>query len=344
MNASMSCSPARRLLFATLILTALAGCNVLRDVATRLPGPRLYERGAEVIGEIRAFEYRIGFRPTDNFLELDKETESYPYCGFVSRLYLPYSYSDPGIQWRSVDDEAECRLLAGEGTDIYFGQSEAVGQIGTPVTGAMMSGSLTRFVYLVIHEDCHDQFDLPQSIEEALCNVITYHAMVAYAEEKERPGLFERAAMRRYAERESERTRLARAAYEDLERLYARHARKELATPALMEERARVFARAERALALDRGSLNNVGIANDMTYSRHFPYLESVLEAQGRDLARFVAFFRRVDALKPTRAAFLKQNKLKTEESVEFIRGYEAAVLETITRELGRQSVNAVTK
>jgi hypothetical protein len=328
----MSRLSTRRLLLIALFAAGLAGCNALRDMVTRLPGPRLYEKGAEVIGGIRAFEYRMGFHPTENFLELDKETESYPFCGFVSRLYLPYSYVDPGIQWRSVDNEAECRLLAGEGTDIYFGQSEAAGQIGTPVTGAMLAGSLVRFVYLVIHEDCHDQFDLPQGIEEALCNVITYHGMVAYAEDKERPGVLERAAMRRYAERESERTRQAKAAYEDLERLYVRHARNELATPALMEERARIFARAERAL--DRGSLNNVGIANDMTYSRHFPYLESVFEAQGRDLARTVAFFRRVDALKPARAAFLKQQKLKTEESVEFVRAYEAAVLQTIAREL----------
>ncbi len=340
----MSGNRALRGALIALLLAAIGGCALLRDVTTRLPGPRLYEKGAVLIGGLRDFEQRIGFQETDNFLDLDNATESYPFCGYVSRLYLPYSYQDPGIQWFVVETEAACRELAGEGADAYFGQSEAKGEIGTPVTTSMLAGSLVRFVYLVLHEDCHEQFDLPFGIEEALCNVIAYNAMVEYAGEKDPVSALERVAMRRYAERESERTRAAKTFYEQLEALYARHRRKEISEQSLLEERARIFGRAEKALAWERGSLNNVGIANDMTYCRHFPYLESVFIALGRDLGRTVAFFRKVDALKPSRDSVMKRHRLKSEKSVEFIRAYEEAVLETIWKQLPAAAANAVKK
>jgi len=331
-----------------LVLSALlvvgAGCNLLKDATTRLPGPRLYEKGAALIGGIRDFERRIGFRETDNFQDLDNATESYPFCGFVSRLHLPYSYEDPAIQWREVKAEAECRTLAGAGADTYFGQSEALGEIGTPVTTSMLAGSLVRFVYLIFHEDCHDQFDLPMGVEEALCNVIAYHAMTAHAAERQQFNALERVAMRRYSQRESERTRAAKAYYEQLETVYARHARGELTEQALLDERAGLFARAEKSLAWDKGSLNNVGIASDMTYSRHFPFLESVFVALNRDLAATVAFFRKVDAMKPIKAAVLKQRRLKSENSVEFVRAYEDAVLEIVRKEMPVAAGNAVKK
>lgn len=334
----LSASVTFRLVLSALLIAA-AGCALLRDATTRLPGPRLYEKGAALIGGIREFEQRIGFRKTDNFQDLDSATESYPFCGFVSRQYLPYSYEDPAIQWRDVESPEECRAQAGADADTYFGQTEAVGEIGTPVTTSMLAGSLVRFVYLIFHEDCHDQFDLPQGVEEALCNVITYNAMAAYAAERKQFNALERVAMRRYTERESERTRLAKSFYEQLESAYARHARGELSEQALLDGRAGIFARAEKTLAWEKGTLNNVGIANEMTYCRHYPYLESVFVALNRDLSATVAFFRKVDAAKPARAAFLKQRRLKSEQSVEFVRAYEEAVLEIVKRELPAAAV-----
>src|SRR5689334_17498001 len=320
-----------------LLLTAAGACTFLQDLTTRLPGPRLYEKGAEVIGGIRGFERRIGFRETDNFRNVDQETESYPFCGFSPAFYLPYSYQDPAIRWIEVKSVDECREEAGEGMDVYFDQTEALGESGTPVTPSMLSGSLVRFVYLVLHEDCHDQFDLPFGIEEPLCNVITYHAMDAYSGEKDRFSSLERVALRRYAVREPERTRQSKSYYEQLESVYARYSRREISRDAVAAERAKVFAAAERTLAWPKGALNNVGIANDMTYSRHYPSLESVYVALDRALARTVAFFRQVDRAKPPRAAVVKRLKLKDDKGLDFIRAYEAAVLETIEKELASE-------
>ena len=117
-----------------LALAAVGGCTFLQDAATRLPGPRLYEKGAVLIDGIREFERRIGFRDTNNFLDVDHETESFPFCGIVSNQMLPYSYQDPAIRWIAIPSEDDCRRLAGPGADAFFDQTEAMGEAGTPVT------------------------------------------------------------------------------------------------------------------------------------------------------------------------------------------------------------------
>jgi hypothetical protein len=77
-----------------------------------------------------------------------------------------------------------------------------------------------------------------------------------------------------------------------------------------------------------------VSLANDMTYSRHYPLLESVYDALGRDFERTVAFFKRVDEIKPSRQAVMKRHRITDEKGVELIRAYEAEVVKTIGRAL----------
>ena len=64
---------------------------------------------------------------------------------------------------------------------------------------------------------------------------------------------------------------------------------------------------------------------------RHYPLLETVHETLGNDLTKTVAFFKQADKLKPARAAVMKRLRISDEKSVQFVRAYEAAVVETIT-------------
>ncbi|OGA56406.1 MAG: hypothetical protein A3F74_26285 [Betaproteobacteria bacterium RIFCSPLOWO2_12_FULL_62_58] len=323
---------ARWLAVVALLAVLIAGCVQLREIF--MPSaPGVTDEWAALLDEIRTFERRIGFRETDNFFDLSHEQEAFPFCGYASRFYLPYSYEDPAIRWLESVTEQECRELA-HYADAYFGAVEALGESGTPVTPAMITGKLDRFLYLVMHEDCHDQFDLPYGIEEALCNLIAYKAMAVFSEEKFGSYARDNRAIRRYADAQSRLTRATISYYEQLATLYARHERAEISSDVLLRERTAIFKKAERALAWTRGELNNVGIASDMTYSRHYPFLESVFEALGRDLARTVAFFRHVDQIKPSGAAVMKRHHIATEKSLEFIRAYEAAVAETIKKAL----------
>jgi hypothetical protein len=321
-----------RLAALALLAATAAGCAQLREYF-QPTAPFVSAEWGALLEEVRAFQRRIGFVDTDNFNDLTREFDGYPICGHVSRYYLPYSYQDPAIQWREVETEMEC-LLGADSSDVYFTTVEAWGEIGTPVTPSMLSGKLDRFLYLVIHEDCHDQFELPYGVEEALCNLITYRAMAAFSQEKFGPDSREHRAIRRYAEQQSELTRTTKAVYDQLAQVYARYDRKEISQDALLAERAAIYKKSHRALGSTRAEPNNVIIANDMTYSRHYPFLETVYEALGRDLARTVAFFRHVDRIKPTPAEVTKKHRLKSGTGVDFIRTYEAEVVRTIEKAL----------
>lgn len=295
-----------------------------------MPTPGVPGEWNALLAEVRAFERHIGFiKETENFKTVYQEEGSYTMCGYAPRFQLPYSYQDPLIRWADVHTEAECRTGAG-GDDMYFTTIEAVGEIGTAVTATMLEGKLDRFLYLVIHEDCHDQFDLPYGFEEALCNLIGYKGMAAFTTQKYGALGREHLAIRRYAGKQTELTRAVVDYYQQTEQLYARHARKEIATEAALQTRARIFANAERTLGWNKSTMNNVGLANEMTYSRHYPLLERVYTAMDNDLARTVAFFKEVDKRKPTPAALKKQLRIGDEKSVEFVRAYEAAIVRTI--------------
>jgi hypothetical protein len=312
-----------RLAALALLAATIAGCTGVRV-------PKAWE---PLLEEVRAFEQRIGFKKTATFVEFSEEQGRVPFCGHVSRLYLPYSYEDPAILWYSVTTEQECRAHA-DGADVYFGTVEVLGEVGAAVSPEVLGVQLHRFLYLIIHEDCHEQFEFPYGIEEALCNLIAYKAMARFSEEKYGPEAREYVAIQRYANGESERTRRIRALYEQLAGHYAQYDRKEMSEDALLRERARVFGRAERVLAWRRGSFNNVGMASEMTYSRHYPLFESVYDALGRDLARTVAFFRRVDTIKPSPNEVMKKHRIAARDGVDFIRAYEAEVVRTIEKAL----------
>jgi hypothetical protein len=324
-----------RIALPALLALAIAGCAPLRDIFIS-PAPGVPGEWAKLVDEVRTFERRIGFTTTENFLEFSPDRRAYFFCGNAPRNTLPYSYEDPAIQWHEGVSEQDCRAL-GDG-EAYFGTAETLGEIGSPVTPSMIDSKLDRFLYIVIHEDCHDQFELPYGVEEALCNLITYKAMAAFSEERFGLRAREDRAIRRYADEESGRTRLTRVFYEQLETLYARYDRREMSADALLQARARIFSKAQRALALGTGTQNNIGIATHMTYSRHYPLLEGVFDALGHDLERTVAFFRHVDRIKPSRRAVMQQHGLATEESVEFIRLYEAAIVGTIKQALAAEA------
>ena len=167
-------------------------------------------------------------------------------------------------------------------------------------------------------------------VEEALCNLLGYKGMSAFTAQKYGAKAREDRAIRRYAEKQSELTRAVVGYYQQVEQLYARHTRNEIAAEAVLMQRARIFGSAERTFGWRRNAMNNVGLANEMTYSRHYPLLERVYEALEGDLAKTVAFFKRVDTLKPTAAAVMKQHRISDGKSAQFVRAYEAAVVQTI--------------
>jgi hypothetical protein len=315
-----------------LLAVLSTGCAQLGELYSP-PLQEVHPERAALLDEIRAFERTFGFRKTANFRVFYGEREAYSFCGYTSRLHLPYSYEDPAIRWLDSGTEEECRKL-GRNADVYFGALETKGEAGTPVTASMASGTLDRFLYLVVHEDCHDQFDFPYGVEEALCNLIAYKAMAAFGQKKFAPDAGENWVIRGYADAQAALARVIIGYYQRLAVLYVRHERAEISPQALLGERAAIFGDAERALGWQQGAMNNVVIASEMTYRRHYPLMESVHNALGHDLARTVAFFKYVDGIKPSRASVMTRHGIAIQTSVEFIRTYESAVVETLSNAL----------
>jgi hypothetical protein len=313
---------------ASVALLLVAGCGPMRDLAS----PTVPDMSAEwktLLDELRAFERTIGFTETRNFVRFSDERDAYEYCGQASKRVLPYSYEDPAIQWFEQIDAEQCRDV-GSDRDWYFGSVEVWGEIGTPVTSSMISVEMDRFVYLVIHEDCHDQFQLPYGIEEPLCDIITHRAMAQFAARNYGWYTRENRALRNYAVLQSRETRTTVAHYRELERLYTRFYRNELPLEDLLQARSIVFAKLERALDLPAGEMNNISLANRMTYSRHYGRLESAVDRIGPDLEAVMAFFRAVDAAKPDPEALMRRLSTDDRKSLAFVRGNEEAVIRII--------------
>jgi hypothetical protein len=309
-----------------------AGCTQLGGFFAP-DAPYVSGEWAELLKEVRIYEHRVGFSDTDNFTDLTLDYDAFYFCGVASRLDLPYSYEDPAITWTEPETGEACREQGSKDTDVYYGASEALGEIGTPVTPSMIANKLDRFLYLVIHEDCHDQFNLPVGIEEALCDVITYKGIAEFTRARFGAISGEHRAILHYADAQAKIALATIAYYTRLETLYARHARGEITVGALLHERAAIFREAKTPLVLTEGEMNNVALANDMTYSRHYPFLETVFDALGRDLPRTITFFRHIDKIKPAPGSVAKKHHVKR-KSVEFLRAYEAELVETIRRAL----------
>ena len=332
----------RALLVIAFLAVVAGGCGPLREIVSPT-APAVTGQWAELVRDIRVFERDIGFAATDNFADLARGQAAFPVCGFVSPLVLPYSYEDAAIQWRDVTTEDECRAQA-QDADMHFHEVEAWGEIGVSITPSMLSGKLDRFIYVVIHEDCHDQFALPYGIEEALCDVITHKAMAAFATQTYGAGSHEERAIRRYADAQAKLARALIAIYGRLAALYTRHAQREITADELLRERTAIFGDAGSELGWKSNRINNAGIADHMTYSRHYPLLESVYEALGRDLARTVAFFKRVDEAKPAGPAGAAPQRVGGEHSTEYIRAYESTLIERVRRALASATPGATAR
>jgi len=322
------------LLATAVIVTLVAGPTRIEKWI--FPPPDVPYEWNALLADLRAFEQRMGFRATANF-KMDPQRQSdHTICGYVPRFQLPYSYQDSIIRWANADNAEECEAGA-NGDDVYFAQTEAIGEVATPMTQGISRGKLDRFLYLIIHEDCHDQFDFPYGFEESLCNLLGYRGMAAFALERYRALTAERHAARTYAKTQERETHAVVQYYRQVEELYARHARGEIADAAVMIERKRLFSAAERSFGWDHRTLNNVALASEMTYSRHYPLQQRVHEALDEDLAQTVAFFKRVDRQKPSPETVMAQQQLDSTKDVRFVRAYEAAIVEAVNHQLAER-------
>lgn len=328
--------PGVRPALAALLAIALSACAPLYTAERELTQPRPEAEWRRLVEDVRAYQKSIGFEPTQNFQSADEVTQTYTFCGHGSRLHLPYSYQDPAIRWTDAQTEEECRA-SGENMDVTFAVTEAIAGVGTPVTRKMLMAPLSRFLYLVLHDDCHEQFALPYGIEEALCNMLAYAGMEKLAEDRFRDDEEARLAIGAFARAGARRADFTVALYEEVAALYTQHDGARMSPAALLESRGEIFRSAAQQLAQREDAINNVWLATAITYTRHYRLMRRVLDTFGGDLARTVAFFRRVDTVQADRASFGASHGCG-HGGIAFVRAYEAGIVKVIEQALDSQT------
>lgn len=135
------------------------------------------------IKEVKEFEAGLGFKETKNFVDFD-ENVSYSALYFQKFSDMPFSYLDPRMGFRGIDDKnlekgvsfAKLMFTKYYGIDTtkcdFFLYLNGAWAGGTKITPGMLDKTPKDLAYTVMHEDWHDNVDLPMHIEEATCDLI----------------------------------------------------------------------------------------------------------------------------------------------------------------------------
>ena len=329
-----------RVLAGLMLLAVLLGLLywLQRDDVTPPPKPPvitpdLLTEWQAIVRDLRVFQRTFGFRETRNFQSVSTKVVENRFCGIVSKRYLPYSYEDPAVSWYEDLPQEEC-VPEHRGQDVYFGTREVLGEVATPVTQSMLHGSLDRFAYLVIHEDCHDQFKQPYGIEEALCDVIAHEAMKRYARQPPRASQPAWQTLVTYAVHQTALSKETAVQFEHVQAFFDESKKARLSDRRFLEQRAILFAEVERKIEWKPGDANNVTLAEAITYSRHYDRLEKIYVRLGSDLAAFVSHFQQLDpALAGIRRA-LRRKGLAESRGAAYLRAYENAILDLAEQKL----------
>lgn len=274
-----------------VLLVTATGC---RAAAPEVELTNEQRSRLELVPEIKAFQNRLGFEPTENFKTYSLDLESYHYWFYTPQTELPYSLDDPRLQW--LTGEPENVSLDLDQYDVFSYSIEALAGIETPLTRALLEAPLARFILIIFHEDWHEQIDLPLGIEEPTGEVVSYIAALRFTAEKFGPDSAVHRTLYKELSDKLEAGHVYRSYYEQLDALYAESGSGAVSGEDALREKERLFQSMGDDLEAIWGGrpdqLNNAYLAFQMTYFRHLPRLYEVFWQTEQDLAETMSLFR----------------------------------------------------
>ncbi len=262
-----------------------------------------------LIGAVKRLEKKLGFRRTKNFEKESGEAAVAYRCYYTGKLELPDSYS--GLQL-VAGTKADCPLDT-EKYDVFFYPMDANASGKTPVSASLAHESTERFLVVVPHEDFHANKELsklPETWGEASATLIGFLA----AGEVARQQFGETSEVYQNLQREPElfarKAEIVNRYHAQLTRLYAAARAGQISEHDALAQKQQAFEELHQACmaigpepkSFNRclAANNNAGLAFDETYTKYYPLMYQVYEAQGR-------------ALKPTVEALERSLKVSTE-------------------------------
>jgi len=136
----------------------------------------------ELVKEIKAFQKKLGFNPTENFASVSDNKEAYDYYFYAPVTELPYSLDDPALKFG--EGKRDNNSLDSRKYDVFYYSIPALAGISTPITKSLLESPLHRFIFIIFHEDWHEQIKSPLGIEEASGELMGYIPSLLFTEEK----------------------------------------------------------------------------------------------------------------------------------------------------------------
>jgi len=250
----------------------------------------------ELIAEIKAFEKRLGFTETENFNTYAEDIEAYFHTFFSPSTQLAYSLDDPLLQ--SAEGRPEDLPYSLDGYDVFFYPIEALAGINTPITASLLEAPLHRLIHVVIHEDWHEQIDLPLGIEEPTGEVISYPVAMLFAEEKYSRNSKVYKELKKEFDNKLKESEIYKRYYHELDKLYSTYNTGEISLPETMSQKKQLLkSMSNEIMSLYGGrpdQLNNAYISFQMTYFRHLSTMHQIYQATNYDLIRTMELFRSI--------------------------------------------------
>ena len=253
------------------------------------------EQKLELIHDIKAFEKKLGFNDTSNFLTYSDEIEAYDYYFYTSSTELPYSLDDPKLQ--TGIGTRKSVTIDPKKYDAYFYSIPSIAGVGTPVTKSLLHNPLYRFIHIIFHEDWQEQIDLPLGIEEPCSEVVSYTAAILFTEERFGSDSEVHKTLKKHFSNKLRESEIYADYYEKLSAVYERFHAGEIADTEIFIRKEGLLDSMGNELRNVWGGgkpsqLNNAFIAFQMTYLRHLPIMHEVLSATDFDLIEAIAIFR----------------------------------------------------
>lgn len=243
----------------------------------------------DLVREIKAFEAKLGWSPTKNFDQYGETLDVYRYCTHAGELdFVLLSFAV---------EKKDCEAMMGEGRDTTYYEVEAIAGVGTPLSRALVESSLSHFVYVVFHEDFHEQIrDIPTlALNESAAQLMSLLAGREFARKKYGENSTTYHELARNVELSLADAHIENRYYEKLTNLYDRVARGEIGRLDGFREKAVLYEQMQgecRKMGWRstfwscEGVTNNAVFGVSITYAAYYPLFYDLYKSCGEDTKR----------------------------------------------------------
>ncbi len=305
-----------------LLLSANIGCFAKTETQFSLQE----KESLALINQIKEFEKTLNFQKTENFKEFDEEVD-YAFLSYHEKTKMPFSYIDPDTKEidMPVNAEIDIFFLQSKGIDplkydFFLYRAEAIAN-GCKITKRLLNSSPKRLIYVVIHEDWHNNADLPTHIEEASGELIGYVGMWKFLnkDSDEIRGLIE-TTLKQYI--------IINECYEKLNSLSLSYSLKKINELILETEKEKMVSDCKRQLSKINPDyahwqkFNAATISLLHTYSYYFPLMHRLFYALDADLNKTIGVLKNMPIHGPNWYFSEKNYFEKTREAEKQIESY----------------------